>query len=553
MMKILFKSTIAKYFFILAILAVKVDTFSQVIREQVLVNEPFAKILQSPDDAMIYVGTKANSNSYANDVTLTKKDMNGGIFWKKNIEMDFNCSVNDAAVLSDGHIIIVGGARASTYQSNSFVLKTDSNGDALWTRYYHAGRQAEMVIENHNGGYLFAYYSEGSHLMKIDSDGDSIWAQRVGVGRPHGLAETSEAVYLMVDDHNSDIVLSSIGSAGEVMWKLNFGGPGIDRPAAVLNDMFNGDNYVIAGTYSNGESDDDFYVGLIDCFGYTKWIKTFGGPGTDLCYQLTQASDGDFLAVGTSNSYSTNGKFQFYVLKIDINGNVVWEKTFTGDDHVDYHATDAFETSYGSLVLAGSKSHDSGNMREAYLFEFINPTQLNISIESDKQVLTSPPYRVEFTNNTPFMEYLDFVWDFGDGESIHSNDNTIIHEYKEVGLFDVKLIASASDFGSIDSVVLESYINCRVDVTTSIGTEAVRLSEPKVQPNPFNNKTMISFDNPDHDLFSLRIIDQNGRILQEINNLRGSSVEINRKNLPPGLHFVELTGKKTRVAKIVIE
>ncbi len=552
-MRIVSKRIGAKYVTALAICAIQLNAFSQVIKENILINEPYVSILQSSDSELIYVGTKQNSTRNENDVTLTKKDLDGEIVWQKSIEMDYNCSVRDAAVLSDNSIVVVGGASRSTFQSIPFVLKTDPNGNKLWTKYFNAGLQAEKVIENYDGGYLIAYYSEGSYLMKLNNKGDSIWSQKVSNGRPHGLTETSEAVYLVVDDQNNDIVLSSIGSRGEVLWKLDFGGPGIDQPVAVLNDRAVGDNYIIAGTYSSDGSGDDFYIALIDCFGYVRWTKTFGGPGMDLCYNLMQASDGEFIAVGASNSYSKNGKFDFFAIKIDSNGKTVWEKTFPGKENLDYHATNIFETSYGSFLIAGSELPDKRNATEAYLVEIVNPTQLNISIDSDKQTFTSPPYKVQFTNHTPFAEYLDFVWDFGDGVTLQSNDNTVIHEYEEDGLYDVKLIASAIDFGSIDSVVFENYINCSVDISTLNNNNLIQLSQPKIQPNPFYNRTTISFHNPDNDVFSLRIRDQNGKLIQEVQNIRGSSVELDRNNLPAGIHFVELSGTSTSVAKILIE
>lgn len=552
-MNIISKRTGAKYLLMLAIFAVPLNTFSQVIKEKVVSNEHFASILQFSDNELIYVGTKQNPHQNENEVTLTKKDLNGEIVWQKNIEMDYNCTVVDAAVVSENNIIIVGGASKFTSQSIPFALKTDANGSELWTKYFNSGLQAEKVIENFDGGYLIAYYAEGSHLMKLKNNGELVWSKKVSEGRPHGLTETSEAVYLVVDDQNNDIILTSIGSLGEVLWKLDFGGPGIDKPVAVLNDRSIGDNYLVAGTYLSDDSGDDFYIAMIDCFGYITWTKTFGGKGTDLCYDLMQASDGDFIAVGASNSYNEEGRFDYFAVKIDTYGNAVWERTFHGKDNLNYHATNIFETSYGSFLLAGSKLHDSRYLKEAYLVEFINPTQLNISFESDKQTLTDSPYKVQFTNSTPFAEYLDFVWDFGDGQTLPSDDNIVIHEYKEEGLYDVKLTASSSDFGSIDSVVFDKYINCAFDNSILDNTNPIGASQPKIQPNPFNRKTTISFNNPDNDLFSLRIIDSNGMLVQEMHNIRGSSVELNRNQLPPGLHFVQLSGKSTSVAKILIE
>jgi hypothetical protein len=178
----------------------------QIINEETLTNSPFVSMLQASDNEYIYVGTEGNPGQNEYNVVLTKKDLNGDIIWKKTIEWKFNCTVKDAVILSDKSIIIAGSARKSTYQSYPFVMKTDPNGDTLWTRYYTDGHQAEKVIGTFDGGYLFAYNSNGSGLTKLNANGETIWSKKVGNGKPYGLAETSEAVYLVVEDEDDNIV-----------------------------------------------------------------------------------------------------------------------------------------------------------------------------------------------------------------------------------------------------------------------------------------------------------------------------------------------------------
>ena len=540
------------YFILILILTFAQYSKGQIISEEKLTDVPFVSVLQHSDNELIYVGNKRDPDSYKNYITLIKKDLKGDIIWERNIEWEFDCTVEDAQILPDRNIIIAGGARTSFYQSNPFILKTDPDGETLWSRFYQSGNQADHIISTSDGGYLFAYFDNGSGLMKLDADGDSIWSSRIGNGKPYGLAETSEAVYLMVDDEDDNIVLSSIGSSGEILWKRTFGGDGIDRPADVIN-AFNGDDYLFAGNSYSEDTGDDFYIGLLDCFGYVNWTKTFGGKGTDLCYDLMQSSDGDFIAVGSSNSFNEDGRFDFYIVKFDTYGNIIWEKTFPGSGNEEYLAQNVFETSYGSFLIAGPKLSGSAPTGDFYLVEFIYPTQFELSFESDKQTVTNPPFEVKFTNNTSDPQYYDFVWHFGDGESLESNDNIVFHEYKENGFFDVKLVAYENDFGSVDSLVYENYINISGISTSIQDIEAFKTSEILIQPNPFSRHTVISFNNPDNYNYTLRIIDQNGKVVRKIDNLRGQSLELSRDGLPSGIYFIELTGKKTSRAKLLIE
>ncbi len=548
----MFKAINISYIIVLVLVATQQYSFAQIISENKLANTPTASVLQYSDNEFIYVGTESNPNRNEYNVTLTKKDLNGNLIWGKNIEWNFDCTVKDAAILSDNTIIIAGSARKSTYQSYPFVMKTDVNGDTLWTRYYKTGHQAEKIIGTSDGGYLFAYYSNGSGLMKLNANGDTIWTRKVSNGKPYGLAETSEAVYLMVDDEDENIVLHSIGSSGEILWTRIFGGSGKDQPANVINAK-NGDDYVVAGTSYSNQTGDDFFIGFLNCFGFVAWTKTFGGPGTDLCFDLLETPKGEFIAVGISNSFNKNGNFDFYAVKFNSWGDVIWTKTIPGENYGTYLAQNVFETSYGSYLIAGRKLSNSAPTKESFIVEFVYPTQFDISFESDKQIITNSPFSVQLTNNTPNVEYYDFVWYFGDGESLASNNDKVFHEYKENGLYNVKLVAYENDFGSVDSLVYKDYINIKGITTSARHIESEQTPKLSIQPNPFTTNTIISFDNPYNDLYTLKIINQNGKIVKELDNIRGSSIEINRSNLHSGIYLVELRGKITSRAKLMIQ
>ncbi len=195
------RKTIGLLFSILLLITASHEySFAQIISEKKLTDIPYVSVLQLADDEYIYVGTEVNRDRNEYDVVLTNVDLKGKVKWKKNIVWEFDCTVRDAALLSDKSILVAGSARKSTYQSYPFIMKIDTQGDTLWTRYYDSGHQAEQVIGTSDGGYLFAFYWDGSGLMKLDAAGDTIWSRRIGEGRPFGLTETSEGVYLLVDN-----------------------------------------------------------------------------------------------------------------------------------------------------------------------------------------------------------------------------------------------------------------------------------------------------------------------------------------------------------------
>ncbi len=67
------------------------------------------------------------------------------------------------------------------------------------------------------------------------------------------------------------------------------------------------------------------------------WDKTFGGTSDDQLYSMIATSDGGVLLAGDSSSGQNGNKSapnrgsnDYWVVKVDENGNKVWDKTFGG-------------------------------------------------------------------------------------------------------------------------------------------------------------------------------------------------------------------------------
>ncbi|OFX60303.1 MAG: hypothetical protein A2046_05715 [Bacteroidetes bacterium GWA2_30_7] len=116
--------------------------------------------------------------------------------------------------------------------------------------------------------------------------------------------------------------------------------------------------------------------------------------------------------------------------------------------------------------------------------------------------------------------------------------------------------ATASNLcaGSYTLTVTDSY-GCTNTNIVDIFTGITKIDENKITnfPNPFNNKTVIKFNNPNNSKYSLKITDISGKTVKEIKEINGNNIEINRKGFTSGVYYVELIGEKRFNTKMIIE
>ncbi|MGC8814396.1 MAG: hypothetical protein ACP5QL_08340, partial [Dictyoglomus sp.] len=77
----------------------------------------------------------------------------------------------------------------------------------------------------------------------------------------------------------------------------------------------------VAGyTNSFGAGYYDFYIIKLDSNGDKVWEKTYGGSKNDGAYSIQQTTDGGYIVAGYTNSFGA-GYGDFYIIKTDSEGN----------------------------------------------------------------------------------------------------------------------------------------------------------------------------------------------------------------------------------------
>ena len=132
-------------------------------------------------------------------------------------------------------------------------------------------------------------------------------------------------------------------------WNKTYGGASYDYGYSMVQTGDGG--YAIAGlTYSYGAGSDDFWLVKTDSSGSILWNKTYGGTNEDDAESLIQTGDGGYAIAGLTYSYGASTG-DFYLVKTNSSGAMQWNKTYGGANNDD--ANSVIQTGDGGYAIAG--------------------------------------------------------------------------------------------------------------------------------------------------------------------------------------------------------
>jgi hypothetical protein len=183
------------------------------------------------------------------------------------------------------------------------------------------------------------------------------------------LIQTSDGGYVIAGATRSfgagdwDVYVVKLDANGNLQWTKTIGGPETEEGNSLIQTSDGG--YVIAGaTNSSGAGYVDFYVVKLDADGNLQWTKTIGGPGYEIGHSLIQTSDGGYAIAGETYSFGAGGK-DVYVVKLDADGNLQWTKTIGGKGWE--AGFSLIQTSDGGYAIAGYTSSFGAGQLDVYV------------------------------------------------------------------------------------------------------------------------------------------------------------------------------------------
>lgn len=152
------------------------------------------------------------------------------------------------------------------------------------------------------------------------------------------------------------ILCVSLLSYGQNNFFKMYSGSGYDRGEGIV--QLEDSSYVVTGSSSSwGESSQAFLL-KIDTVGNYLWSQSYGGAESEAGKRVLYNADLGFYVAGFSNSFGS-GDFDAYLVKTDLNGNKLWEKTYGKPSNWE-RINDAIWTKDSTILMVGEVQATNG-------------------------------------------------------------------------------------------------------------------------------------------------------------------------------------------------
>jgi len=279
-----------------------------------------------------------------------------------------------------------------------YLCYTNISAQIDWIQKFNGNGQDafETITPTMDGGYIFTGSSSSNEGDFADNQGEKdIWIVKTN---EFGIEEWSRTYGSSSDDvpiallplENSYVVLSTVGDTdgdittdfvgfedvwlmeidlmGNMLQQKSYGGSADDIGVSIKATQDGG--FLIAGyTYSNdfiipdNNGSSDYWLLKLDADFNLVWSKTYGSEGQDLLIEMIALNNGGFVLVGsTSPIFNDDNAKDYYLLKVDENGLVVWEKNYGGSEFEEPRSI--IETQTGDLMIVGVTYSEDGDLVE---------------------------------------------------------------------------------------------------------------------------------------------------------------------------------------------
>ena len=458
-----------------------------------------------------------------------------------------------------------------------WIIKTDATGNIQWQNTIGGDDTDRLysIQETVDGGYILGGFSKSDSsgnkvensigyidywIVKTDASGNIQWQNNIGGNnedRLYSIQQTSDGGYVLGGWSNSNISGDKIENSnggydywivktdalGNIQWQNTIGGSDDDYLSSIQQTTDGG--YILSGYSSSNISGDktessngfdDYWIIKIDSSGNIQWQNTIGGSNLDELYSIQQTSDGGYILGGHSVSNisgdkmeNSNGGYDYWIVKTDISGNILWQNTIGGSSGDILYAIQ--QTANGGYILGGY----SGS---------------NISGDKMENCMGGADYWTVKTDSVGNIQWQNTIGG-GNINWFSSIQQTADGGYILGGYSKSNISGDKTE----NSNGFDDYWIVKINDTTITTTIQSAIQNPKssisISPNPFTNELTITTSHPTA-IAEIKIQDIYGRLVYE-----QKPAAVNRKlqtvNWQQGIYFVEVITEDGRVVRKVVK
>ncbi len=266
------------------------------------------------------------------------------------------------------------------YQSAPHVL-SEVDYSALWNRTYGAFDNDRFydIVHCSDGGYALVGYTtsltmadQDVWVVRTNENGDALWTTAFSIGslndRGQGITECANGDFVICGSYetaaNPDAMVCRIDDTGELLWTYELGGTGFSDILYDVIEADNGNIIAVGSTNTWGAGNYDALAVCLTSNGSPVWTRAYGGHLDEQGQEVVESSSGGYAILSSTRTFGA-GDADFYLLRLDVSGNVLWNRTYgdTADD-VPYGMV---ENAWGGFAMVGMSESFGDPAGDVYL------------------------------------------------------------------------------------------------------------------------------------------------------------------------------------------
>ncbi|MEO6695770.1 MAG: hypothetical protein ABIY50_04820, partial [Ignavibacteria bacterium] len=283
------------------------------------------------------ISIRTTSISGTNDIMLVRTDSLGNVLWSKVFgDSIFHEYGNEFQVINNSEIIICGVKRILNQPSNLYLIKTNLNGDKIWTKTYtHFAESVGHSIDiSNDGGFIIGGIADTttenhwkSLVLKTDTSGNIQWQRTYSTGLNewcHSIRTLNNG-YVFCGMSDSTLLgyeranIRVIDKSGNILHE-NYFRPGTDNNSFRSVELTNDNGFILCGLADYGYSLS--YIVHTDSTGRIKPVGIINNEQVIENFKLFQNYPNPFNSQ-TRIKYKLNYSGYLRISLFDIMGRII--------------------------------------------------------------------------------------------------------------------------------------------------------------------------------------------------------------------------------------